>query len=99
VENVVRECSLLANESIWSIQAFDTEPERIRVHGCGENSGSVELAFDSTKSVLHCRFGSSTADEHWVYYVTPDGTTLLRSGREYNLGQAVNLILDQLVSG
>ncbi len=91
---VVQECNCEAGERLWCVEE---EVNRLRVWGKTRHSSSVDMSMDAVKGLLICQF-SLPRGERWEFQVMGDGATLRRSAETYNVEQAVNLVLDGLVT-
>jgi hypothetical protein len=91
----VRECNAIAGEPLWVISGTGGSPVRFRVESAARSGDRIDCSFDLERGVLVCAPGPGVRARRlrfqWV-----DGK-LLRDGREYDVEQALRLVLDELV--
>jgi hypothetical protein len=94
---VVRECNCEAGEAMWGMVEESGEMVRLRVWDQTNISSHVELILDFEHALLTCDFGKPPQADRWVFCFQPD-STLRGSGADYQMDDAVRVILDRLIS-
>jgi hypothetical protein len=91
----VRECNAIAGEPLWVISGTGEALGRVRVESAARRGDRIECSFDIDRGILLCAPGPGVRAKRlrfrWI-----DGKLLL-DGREYEMQQALWLVLDELV--
>jgi len=97
VHAVVQECNWEAGEAMWMV-AEESGGNRLRIWDQTRECSCVELWLDGERRALCCRFGLPPHRGDWDFQVMPDGATLRRAATTLCIAEAVDAILDHLVS-
>ena len=91
----VRECNAIAGEPLWVISGTGGPLGRFSVKSVARSGDRIECSFDIDRGILVCAPGPGMRARRlrfrWI-----DGKLLL-DGREYDMRQALRLVLDELV--
>jgi hypothetical protein len=83
---------------MWSVVEPAGDPCRIEILGQSAAPERVEFRFDPAAQRLACAIDRPPREVRWSFEVASDGTTLRRRSRVYSVEQAVDAVLDELVT-
>jgi hypothetical protein len=91
----VQECNAIAGEPLWVITGTAGPLRRVTVESAASPCDRIECSFDVDRGILVCAPGPGVRARR-LRFRWNDGKLLL-DGREYDLQDALRLVLDELV--
>ena len=96
LEVQVSECNTVAGDRLWSIVRTGEPVARILVQSPTRPGDHIECAFDADLGILHCTPGPALDAKTLCFEWT--GTALRCGGRDLTSGEALRVVLDELVA-
>ena len=96
LEAQVSECNTVAGERLWSIVRSTGPVACILVQSSTRAGDHIECAFDTDRGILNCTPGPALYAEALRFEWT--GSSLRCGGRDLTCGEALRVVLDELVA-
>jgi len=87
----------MAGEKVWSVAEGETNNAGLEIRGEFSMSPHVKFMLDARRRRLACLFSSGSRRHRWTFEIL-QGRLLRKNGIGYRVDEAVDAVLDHLVT-